>query len=63
VNFTTLEELDSRMLCGEPTIQPRAEKVPMRMPFPPALNQGSIYENQTSVNRRYFQPMEEAAAK
>jgi phytanoyl-CoA hydroxylase len=37
--------------------------VPMRMPFPPALNQGSIYENQTSANRRYFQPVEEAATK
>ena len=63
VNFTTLEEFDSRMLCGESTIEPRSEKVPMRMPFPPALNQGSIYENQTSVHRRYFQPVEEAATK
>jgi hypothetical protein len=42
VNFTTLEELDSRMLCGEPTISP-APKVP-RMPFR-RLNPGSIYGN------------------
>jgi len=62
VNFTTLEEFDSRMLCGKPTIEPRAEKVPMRMPFPPAVNPGSIYENQTSASRRYFQRVEEEAA-
>jgi phytanoyl-CoA hydroxylase len=63
VNFTTLEEFDGRMLCGHPTIEPRLEKVPVRMPLPPALNQGSIYENQTSAQRRYFQQPEEAAAK
>ncbi len=63
VNFTTLEEYDSRMLCGQSTIEPRVERVPMRMPFPPALNPGSIYENQTSVQRRYFQHVEVAPAK
>ena len=63
VNFTTLEEFNSRMLCGEPTIEPRTEKVPIRMPLPPALNQGSIYENQTSAQRRYFKPVEEAQAR
>jgi ectoine hydroxylase-related dioxygenase (phytanoyl-CoA dioxygenase family) len=63
VNFTTFEEYDSRMVCGESTIEPRVEKVPMRMPFPPALNPGSIYENQTSTQRRYFERVEVAAAK
>lgn len=63
VNFSTLEEYDRRMLCGVSTIEPRVEKVPMRMPFPPALNQGSIYENQTSAQRRWFQQVEVAAAK
>ena len=63
VNFTTLEEFDSRMLCGQSTLEPRVEKVPMRMPFPPALNPGSIYENQTSAQRRYFEQVEVAAAK
>jgi ectoine hydroxylase-related dioxygenase (phytanoyl-CoA dioxygenase family) len=63
VNFTTFEEYDSRMVCGESTIEPRVEKVPMRMPFPPALNPGSIYENQTSTQRRYFERVEVGAAK
>jgi len=26
----------------------------VRMPYPPALNQGSIYENQTATRARYF---------
>ena len=53
--FTTLEEYDSRMICGESTIEPRAERVPIRMPFPPARAQGSIYENQTVLRNRYFE--------
>jgi phytanoyl-CoA hydroxylase len=55
VNFTTLEEFDSRMMFGSPTIQPRVVDVPIRMPLPPALNQGSIYENQTAIRSRYFE--------
>ncbi len=54
LRFTDLEELDSRMICGEPTIEPRSEKVPMRMPLPPALAEGSIYENQTALRHRFF---------
>ena len=54
VNFTNLEEFNSRMLCGEPTIEPRVMPIPVRMPLPPALNPGSIYENQTATGRRYF---------
>jgi phytanoyl-CoA hydroxylase len=63
VNFTTLEEYDRRMLCGKSTLEPRVEKVPIRMPFPPALNPGSIYENQTSTQRRYFDRVEAAPAR
>jgi ectoine hydroxylase-related dioxygenase (phytanoyl-CoA dioxygenase family) len=55
VNFTTLEEFDGRMMFGSPTIQPRVTDVPIRMPLPPALNQGSIYENQSAVRARYFE--------
>jgi phytanoyl-CoA hydroxylase len=55
LRFTDLEELDSRMICGEPTIEPRSEKVPMRMPLPPALAEGSIYENQTALRNRFFE--------
>jgi len=54
VNWTNLDEFDSRMICGKPTLEPRLEKVPVRMPYPPALKQGSIYENQTIIRNRYF---------
>ena len=55
LRFTDLDELDSRMICGEPTIEPRAEIVPMRMPLPAALAEGSIYENQTALRHRFFE--------
>ena len=61
VNFTNLEEFDSRMICGSPTVEPRLRAVPVRMPLPPALNQGSIYENQKAVRKRHFQVTATAA--
>lgn len=48
------DEFNSRMIAGEPTIEPRVTPVPVRMPLPPALRQGSIYENQLSSDRTYF---------
>lgn len=59
LRFTDLEEYDSRMICGESTIEPRTRSVPIRMPLPPALAEGSIYENQTVLRNRFF---EESAA-
>ena len=49
-----LAEFDSRLVCGQPTIEPRLADVPVRMPLPPAPRQGSIYENQTTAKNRYF---------
>ena len=54
VNFKDLDEFNSRMIFGEPTLEPRTEKVPICMPLPPALAQGSIYENQTALRNRFF---------
>jgi len=45
---------DDLIVTGEPTVTPRLAPVPVRLPFPPAPNQGSIYENQRSTRRRYF---------
>jgi ectoine hydroxylase-related dioxygenase (phytanoyl-CoA dioxygenase family) len=47
------EDFRRRLLCGEQTIVPRIRETPVRLPLPPALNQGSIYENQTA-GKRYF---------
>ena len=55
LNFGGLEEFNSRMIFGEPTLEPRLKQVPVRMPLPPAIAQGSIYENQTVLRNRFFE--------
>ncbi len=49
------DDFKERLLCGEETIVPRLVDCPARMPLPPALNQGSIYENQTASQKRFFE--------
>jgi phytanoyl-CoA hydroxylase len=46
-------DFQSRLMFGEQTVVPRFKEAPVRMPLPPAKNQGSIYENQTA-GKRYF---------
>ena len=48
------DEFNSRLVVGEPTVVPRTVDCPIRMPLPPAKHQGSIYENQTALQSRYF---------
>lgn len=43
------ETYESQLVSGESTLEPRMERVPVRLPFPPAENQGSIYENQRTT--------------
>jgi ectoine hydroxylase-related dioxygenase (phytanoyl-CoA dioxygenase family) len=48
-------EIDSRLLTGEgSTVAPRMTAVPVRVPLPPALRQGSIYETQLGAPERAF---------
>jgi len=47
------DAFENKMLCGTSQL-PRLEKVPVRMPFPPAPGQGSIFENQKLVAGRSF---------
>ena len=49
-----LEEFDSRMLCGETTLEPRVVPCPVRIAYPEAANQGSIYEVQKAMGKRSF---------
>lgn len=44
--FDTIEDYDSRMLCGKPTLQPRLAEIPLRIPQPQPEKAGSIYEIQ-----------------
>jgi len=57
-----LEEYDSWIVAGEPTLVPRLEPVPVRLPLPAAPMQGSIYENQRTLENRYFEVLDESAA-
>ena len=52
--FTDLEEFDSRMLCGAPTIEPRLAAVPVRIPLPKPVDPSSIYQAQKGIAQRYF---------
>lgn len=52
--FESLEEYDSRLLCGEPTITPRLADVPVRIPQPQPPTVGSIYEIQKALRARNF---------
>jgi ectoine hydroxylase-related dioxygenase (phytanoyl-CoA dioxygenase family) len=49
-----LDEFNSRLLTGQPTLEPRMTSVPVRLPLPPAARQGSIYENQLAASRSFF---------
>lgn len=50
-----LEEFDSRLLCGEPTLEPRSKVCPIRIPRPDPPSEGSIYEIQKSMGKRSFE--------
>jgi phytanoyl-CoA hydroxylase len=56
-----LADFDARLITGAPTIEPRVVPAPVRLPLPPALHQGSIYENQSDASRRYFRVTAEPA--
>jgi phytanoyl-CoA hydroxylase len=48
------------LVAGTPSNQPRMEVLPVRLPLPPAPRQGSIYENQTDAQNKYFSRRENA---
>ncbi len=57
------DEFNSRLRVGRPTTVPRIVDCPVRMPYPPAAYQGSIYENQTASPRRYFSQTQSTPAR
>ena len=50
-----IEDYDSRMLCGESTIEPRLEDIPVRIPQPQPNVAISIYEIQKGMQARAFE--------
>ncbi len=49
-----LADFNDRVVHGVPTLRPRLESVPVKMPMPIARHQGSIYENQRTLGKRFF---------
>jgi phytanoyl-CoA hydroxylase len=55
VNFPAdLATFDARLVSGSSTTQPRLTPVPVRMPLPPAVFGGSIYETQQAAKKSFF---------
>lgn len=50
-----LVSFDELIVAGTATIEPRMTAVPIRMPLPPAPQQGSIYENQRALANRFYE--------
>jgi ectoine hydroxylase-related dioxygenase (phytanoyl-CoA dioxygenase family) len=48
------EAWNGLLVAGEETLTPRMEAVPVRLPYPPALHQGSIYESQADLKNRFY---------
>jgi hypothetical protein len=50
------------LVSGAETLEPRMTAVPVRLPYPAAPKQGSIYENQRDLGTRFFKDADEIAA-
>lgn len=53
-----IEDYNTRMLCGEPTIEPRLKDIPIRIPQPQPDVPISIYEIQKGLKKRTFETCE-----
>jgi len=52
--FDSIEDYNTRMLCGQPSLTPRLADVPVRIPQPQPDRAGSIYEIQSGLGDRAF---------
>ena len=53
-NWAGIEDYNTRMLCGEPTITPRLKDIPIRIPQPQPDVPVSIYEIQKGLKKSGF---------
>ena len=54
-----IEDYNSRMLCGTPTLNPRLKDIPVRIPQPQPDVPISIYEIQKGLKKRAFEQIKE----
>ena len=57
-NWSGIEDYNTRMLCGETTIEPRLKDIPIRIPQPQPDVPISIYEIQKGMKNRAFETIE-----
>ncbi|MCP4245903.1 MAG: phytanoyl-CoA dioxygenase family protein [bacterium] len=62
VDAPPLAEFDSRILRGQPTLAPRQEALPIRLPLPKDPAADSIFDDQASVVGRSFSEDEEESS-
>ena len=53
-----IEDYNTRMLCGEPTLEPRLKDIPIRIPQPQPDVPISIYEIQKGLKTRAFETID-----
>ncbi len=53
--FASIADYNALMLCGQPTLEPRVDPVPVRIPQPQPGEYGSIYEIQKALGNRGFE--------
>ncbi|MBT5664984.1 MAG: hypothetical protein HOJ06_06560, partial [Rhodospirillaceae bacterium] len=56
-----LDAFNDRIVHGEPTLQPRMESPPVRIPLPlrPDVIIGSIYDNQSILENKFYGTLED----
>lgn len=58
-NWDGIEDYDTRMLCGNPTLNPRLKDIPVRIPQPQPDVPISIYEIQKGLRQRAFDKVDQ----
>jgi hypothetical protein len=51
MGINNYEEFNNKIISGNAMNNPRLTQVPVRMPLPAAINQGSIFENQKTITK------------
>lgn len=48
------DDYAATFIAGEPVLEPRVVPAPIRLPYPPPLKGGSIYESQSLAKKKFF---------
>ena len=54
------DQFNEAIVRGQPTMQPRMEALPIRVPYPKSQYAGSVYEEQRAMAHAYFEKLEQS---